>query len=221
MKIYPAALPLILITLFPGAAAIQAQERELDIPRASIPIPGIRPSHVWTEPFQPMTNKEKVRVELLSAFGPVSMGTALASAALDHRQTDPEEWGQGWGPFGQRFGSRMGTRLIRRGIRHGLSVIRDEDPRFFRSGAQGFWPRFQNQLKQTAVVRTDSGGTTFAAGRIVGAMAAAQISQVWTPPSRDGVGVNMARGGMVLLTDLGVRTLREFWPEIRRKIGRN
>jgi hypothetical protein len=176
-----------------------------------------QPALFWNQPFVPMSLNDRLQYHYVTKIvGPWGLFTATYSAAIDQMQADPAEWNHGFDGYSQRFAARLGTRLVRRTIRLGIEQLTHEDPRFFRSGETGVLNRTKNVLRQTVQVRTDSGGTTFPYGRVIGAFAAAQISQAWYPESRGGFGRNLQRGAFVLAGDVGTRMLREFWPEIKR-----
>lgn len=207
------------LALLPFALSAQKpKDDQLDIPRSSVPL--LPAARYWNQPFEPLTVRQKFKLQLLNAVGPWALVRSAAFAGLDHSQNDPFEWGQGWGPYGRRWASRAGTTAIRRMVQFGVNAVRHEDPRFFRSGETGVWPRIRNQLKQTVIVRTDDGGQTIAAGRLTGAFSGSLAAKFWQPESRDGLMESFARGGMVVATDIPIRVLREFWPEISSLLKR-
>src|SRR5688572_26431935 len=173
----------------------------------------------WSESFAPLTTEERVRYHYVNRLvGPWSLMTAGYASAMDASQDDPLEWDGRGDAYARRFSARIATRFVRNSIRLGIESFTHEDPRFFRSGETGFRQRTKIVLLQSVRARKEGGGTTFAYGRVIGAFAAAQISQLWYPGSRDGFRENLQRGGMVLVADLGTRMLREFWPEVRRAL---
>lgn len=119
--------------------------------------------------------------------------------------------------YAQCLGSRYAEYALRRTINYSIGALRGEDPRFRRSGEIGFWPRTKFVMSRTVVVDMDEGGTSVAAGRLAGAFGANMIAENWQridpAPLRNGfIGGAVSLGG-----DLGMRMLREFWPEIKRK----
>jgi hypothetical protein len=205
-----------------GSAQTQQQQKpraeEYDIPISTLP--GLPPGFVWNEPYEPTDFAYKTAYHVRRLIGPWGIGQTLAGSAWDQWTNDPEEWGQGWDAYAQRFGSRVAVRSVRRGIHLLVGGVRGEHPHYFRSGERRFWARVKNQLFQTVVVRTDDGGTTFAAGRWTAAYGAAAISQAWMPDSKEGAGRVFRKGSLVIAGDLGTRMLREFWPDIKRIVFR-
>jgi hypothetical protein len=207
-----------LLCLGCAVALSQQKEDELDIPRSSVPLAPA--ALTWGQPFDPLTRGAKLRYQLYQTFGPTALGRTTIIAAIDQWTNTPEEWGQGWDAYGRRFGSHTAVTLARRAIQFGVGTMRREDPRFFRSGESTVGRRIRNQLIQTVWVRSDSGGTTLAAGRILGVIAGTQVSRIWIPQSEEGFSYNLGRAGLVLATDIGTRVLREFWPDIRQRLRR-
>jgi hypothetical protein len=100
------------------------------------------------------------------------------------------------------------------------SLLR-QDPRFFQSGQGGFWHRTGYAVSRIFVTRTDSGHQQFNFSEVVGSAASAAISTYSYHPQADRTLSNTAS---VWGTQVGYDTLtiviKEFWPDIRRKLSK-
>jgi len=89
-----------------------------------------------------------------------------------------------------------------------------EDPRYYRLGEGGFMKRTGYSLSRLVVTRHDGGGNTFNISEVVGAAAAAGISDSYYP-KRDRTLKNAAEeGGLNVAIDGAAFFLKEFWPDI-------
>ena len=66
---------------------------------------------------------------------------------------------------------------------------------------------------------TDSGGTQFNYSEVLGNSTAVAISNAYYPDHRD-AGSNATRLGVQLGLDVAGNVLKEFWPDMNRKLSR-
>jgi hypothetical protein len=99
------------------------------------------------------------------------------------------------------------------------SLLR-EDPRFYQSGTGTFWRRTGYAISRIFVTRTDSGHEQFNFSEVIGSGLSAGISTYTYHPRADR---NLPNAATVWGTLVGYDTLttvvKEFWPDIRRKLG--
>ncbi len=99
------------------------------------------------------------------------------------------------------------------------SILR-EDPRYYQRGKGKFSHRAFYSISRLFVTRTDSGHTRFNFSEIVGNAAAGGISNIYHPPEDRTLSRNLNTWGMLILLDGVSNELKEFWPDIRRKVFR-
>ncbi len=138
------------------------------------------------------------------------------SAGFQQLLDSPKEWGQGAEGYGRRYASSFGTNILRQSITFGLVAVTREDPRFFRSGETGFAARVKSAVAQTLICHTDSGGRSFAIGRVGGAFGSELLSNRWRAKSVDSPGDAMVRASSTLAVTAGTNVFREFLPEIKK-----
>jgi hypothetical protein len=87
----------------------------------------------------------------------------------------------GEGSYSEVLGARYAEHVTKRTVQFGIGALRGEDPRFRRSGEQGFWNRTKFVLSRTVLTDMDNGGTSIAAGRLTGSFTANTLARYWTP----------------------------------------
>ena len=96
-------------------------------------------------------------------------------------------------------------------------VLLHEDPRYFRRGTGTIASRLGYALSLVLVTHEDAGGRHFNYSEWLGNLSAVAISNAYYPDSR-----TAAENGTKLLTMVGTdavsQVLKEFWPDIRRKL---
>jgi hypothetical protein len=100
-------------------------------------------------------------------------------------------------------------------------TVTREDSRYYTLGHGGFWKRTGYALSRAVVTRTDSGKETFNISEVVGAGAAAGLSNLYYPRSSRGLGSTGSQWGLDVGIDSGVFVFREFWPDINRRVFHN
>jgi hypothetical protein len=94
-----------------------------------------------------------------------------------------------------------------------------QDPRYFVLGKGTFWHRTSYALTRLIITRSDSGHAEFNVSEVFGAASAAAISTYGYHPSNE---KTLSNAASVWGTQIGYDALaivvKEFWPDIRRKI---
>ena len=173
-----------------------------------------------TDPYEPLQPSGKARVFGSRIISPASLGKSAFMAGINQIQDSPEEWGQGMAGYGRRYGHKIVTRGIENGIGFLASVTLGQDPRYFRSSESGFWHRSRHALLYTAMTRTDDGGRTPAFWRFAGNFGTQFVSNAWRPERHTQFSDTMVRGTVSIGYDAASNLVKEFWPDIRRKIFR-
>ncbi|HEY3738652.1 MAG TPA: hypothetical protein VGL53_02350 [Bryobacteraceae bacterium] len=149
---------------------------------------------------------------------PAITGT-IPSAAYDEVTNFPHEWKRNAPAIGKRVGSEYGQFVTRSGIEFGVAAWHHEDLRYYRMPGGTFRERLGHVIAFTFVVRNSDGtGSTAALGSLAGAYGSWAIAQTWEPKSATGVGNFFYWGSANLLTRALANTVREFWPDAKRKL---
>ena len=169
----------------------------------------------------PLTTGQKFKVVTRSSFDYVEFPWYGFLAGISQAENSEQGYGQGAAGYGKRYGAAFADGTIENFWTAAiLPSVLHQDPRFYQSGKGGFWHRTGYAMSRIFVTRTDSGGSQFNTSEIVGSAIAAGISTYSYHPHSDKTLSNTAS---VWATQIGYDTItivvKEFWPDIRRKIS--
>jgi hypothetical protein len=168
----------------------------------------------------PLTTGQKFKVVARSSFDYVQYPWYGFLAGISQAENSEPGYGQGAAGYGKRFGAATADGTIENFLTSAVlpSLLR-QDPRFFQSGKGGFWHRTGYAISRIFVTRTDSGHSQANYSEIFGSALSAGISTYSYHPHADKTLGNTAS---VWGTQVGYDTItyivKEFWPDIRRKI---
>jgi hypothetical protein len=169
--------------------------------------------------LKPLQTGQKFRLATASVFDWAAFPFNGVLAGIGQAKNDPPSWGQGWGAYGKRYGASFADNSI--GTYMTVAVFPSmlhEDPRYYQMGKGSFTHRFSYALSRLFVTRTDSGATRYNYSESIGNATAAAISNVYHPAEERTAGQNAKGFGYLILYDGLSNELKEFWPDIRRKV---
>jgi len=167
----------------------------------------------------PLTAGQKFRLANASVSDYFTFPFIAALAAIDQANNSPASWGQGWGAYGKRYGASFADNGI--GTYMTVAIFPSmlhEDPRYYQLSKGTFAHRAYHAINRLFVTRTDSGDLRFNYSEVVGNAAAAAFSNVYHAPEDRTAGRNAGTFGMLIMWDGVSNELKEFWPDIRRKV---
>jgi hypothetical protein len=212
---FMSSLVRIVILAGTAAAALIAQ---ID-PSTKPPEENLPPTfHCGDRDDLPMSQKDRRCFWWTNSFNaPMLLGAAFNSA-LDpvFNNATSKYWGQGAEGFAKRFGTRVAQSMAK-GTATGLvGMAFKEDPRFYESRKQGFWPRIGFAVTHTVIVRNDAGHERFSAGRVAGAFASGFVGMAWTPAPINRPQDALVRTGTAMGGTLAGSIWKEFQPDLSR-----
>jgi hypothetical protein len=168
----------------------------------------------------PLTAGQKFKVVARGAFDPVQIPWYGTIAAINQAEDSEPGYGQGWEGYAKRFGASAADGTIENFFVGAiLPSVLHQDPRFFPTSTGGFVHRIEYAASRIVVTRGDSGHHQFNFSEVFGSAIASAISTYSYHPRADRTIDNTAS---VWGTQMGYDTitlvLKEFWPDIRRKI---
>lgn len=167
----------------------------------------------------PLTVGQKYRLATAGVFDWASYPFNAALAGIAQAKNDPASWGQGWGAYGKRYGESFADNSI--GTYMTTAVfpsLLHEDPRYYQMGKGSFAHRAYHAVNRLFVTRTDAGTDRFNISESLGNAVAAAISNVYHPPEDRTAARNAETFGLLIMWDGLSNELKEFWPDIRRKV---
>ena len=170
----------------------------------------------------PLTVGQKFKVVTRGSFDYIQIPWYAALSGISQAENSEPGYGQGAQGYGKRFGAAFADGTIENYMTGAVlpSLLR-QDPRFFQSSQGGFLHRTGYAVSRIFVTRTDSGHQQFNFSEIVGSAVSAAISTYSYHPKGDRTLPNTAS---VWGTQVGYDTItivvKEFWPDIRRKLSK-
>jgi hypothetical protein len=184
----------------------------------------------------PMRVRDKYKVVALGTFDYVEYPWWAVLAAISQSQNSEPAFGQGWAAYAKRFGVTAGDSMIENFMVGAVfpSALH-QDPRYYQSGQGGFLRRTGYSVDRIFVTRSDSGHKQFNYSEIFGAATAAAISTYSYHPSSTFVSTptnphrfvgsdktlsnTIDTWGTQLALDTITLVVKEFWPDIHRKMS--
>jgi hypothetical protein len=167
----------------------------------------------------PLSTGQKYRIASASVFDWFAYPFNAALAGIAQANNSPKSWGQGWGAYGKRFGSSFADNSIGTYMTVAIfPAMLKEDPRYYQMGKGSVKRRAWHGVERLFVTRTDSGHDRFNYSESVGNAVAAGLSNVYHAPEDRTVGRNITTFAMLIMWDGLSNEMKEFWPDIRRKV---
>ena len=170
----------------------------------------------------PLRTGQKFRLATAGVFDWAAFPFNGVLSAIGQAKNDPESWGQGWGAYGKRYGASFADNGIGTYMTTAIfPSLLHEDPRYFQMGTGSFSHRSFYAFDRLFITRTDSGSHRFNYSESIGNAAAAAISNVYHAPEDRTASRNATTFAFLILYDGLSNELKEFWPDIKRKLKKN
>jgi hypothetical protein len=175
---------------------------------------------VETHNVPPLTAGQKFKVVTRGSFDFIQIPWYGFLAGVSQAQNSESGYGQGAAGYGKRFAAYFADGTIENYFTGAvLPTVLHQDPRFYQLGKGGFWHRTGYAISRIFVTRSDSGAGQFNYSETVGSALSAGISTYSYHPRGDR---NFPNTASVWGTQVGYDTItlgvKEFWPDIRRKL---
>ncbi len=200
------------------------EKQEVSASRAESPdkrIFGVLPNYrtvEGTDGVEPLTVRRKFWIASKDSFDYPIYFLSGAFAGISQIENSNPSFGQGLKGYAKRYAAGYGDQMIGNMMAEGVfPSLLHEDLRYFRLGVGGTWKRSRYALTRILVTRTDSGNARFNFSEVVGNCAATAISNAYNPDTRD-ASENLEKLGMQLGTDAISNVLKEFWPDVKRRL---
>jgi len=149
----------------------------------------------------------------------IFLQTAVLSGIGQATNGNPS-FGQGVEGYAKRFGTTYADFAIENMMTEGIfPTLLHQDPRYFRRLEGTRRSRLGYAMSRLFITRTDSGRKQFNYSEVVGGATFLAISNAYYPDSRS-VGNNVGRYVLQLGFDAASNVLKEFWPDLKRKLPR-
>ncbi len=170
--------------------------------------------------YKPITSREKFAIAVADSFDRGTIALAAAFAGESQLTRSDPSFGNGVGAYGRYFGTAYADLVIGDFMTEAIyPTLLHQDPRYFRRAKGSGFSRLGYAAGQIFWTHTDSGRTQFNDSEIAGNATAVAISNAYYPDGRN-LGSAVSKFGSQLGVDMASNILKEFWPDIRKKLSR-
>ncbi|WP_353062864.1 hypothetical protein RBB77_16415 [Tunturibacter psychrotolerans] len=167
----------------------------------------------------PQTVKEKFLTATHDNFDYSSIFLPGIVAGYNQATNNTPEFGQGAAGYGRYYWHAFVDQANENYfVEFIVPVITHEDTRYYTLGTGGFWKRAGYSLSRAIITRNDAGHDTFNISEVVGAGAAAGVSNLYYPSRERTFGNTADRWGQNIGIDAGTFLFHEFWPDINHAL---
>jgi hypothetical protein len=171
--------------------------------------------------YVPLTAGQKFKIATDDALDRGTVVLAALFGAEGQITNANRSFGQGVAGYARYFGASYGDLLIGDYMTEAVfPTLLRQDPRYFRKGSGSGWSRVAYAVEQIFWTHRDSGGTQFNYSEIVGNSAAVAISNAYYADNRT-AGKAASRLAVQIGVDMSGNILKEFWPDLQRKLRRH
>lgn len=165
------------------------------------------------------TVKEKFVTASQDSFDYSAIVLPAAVAAFDLGTNNTPEFGHGGVGYGRYLWHDAVDQTIENySVEFIVPVITREDTRYYTLGKGGFLKRTGYSLSRSVITRNDAGRETFNISEVVGAGAAAGISNLYYPRPERTFSNTADKWGTNVGIDAATFMFKEFWPDINHAL---
>jgi len=169
--------------------------------------------------YEPISAARKFTIAAHDGFDPFSWVTTGLYAGVGQWHNQYPQFGQGAQGYAKRYGGAFADGAIANFMSEAIfPSLLHEDPRYFRLGKGSFFHRVGYTLSRELITRKDSGAHGFNISEIAGNLGAAALSNLYYPAQERTASQTMERFAVNIVGDAGFNVLKEFYPDMRRKI---
>jgi hypothetical protein len=181
-------------------------------------IPNFRAVNAGTK-LPPQTGKDKFSTASQDSFDYSSVVLPAAISAISLARNSVPEFHEGTAGYGRYFWHSFTDQTIENYIvEFIIPSIHHEDTRYYTLGEGDFLKRSTYAIGRVVVTKSDTGQSTFNAGEVIGAGAAAGISNLYYPRSQRDFSQTGERWGLNIGIDAATFVFKEFWPDINHSL---
>lgn len=168
-----------------------------------------------SEHLPPQSVKDKFVTASQDSFDYSAFVLPATLAGISQAQNSTPEFHQGAAGYGRYFWHTYTDQTIENYmVEFIVPTLAHEDTRYYTLGHGGFPKRAAYAISRVVVTRTDSDKRTFNLGEVLGAGAAAGISNLYYPRPERTLSNTISKWTVNVGIDAGTFVIREFWPDI-------
>ena len=171
---------------------------------------------------KPLTPGAKFKIACYDSFDPSAFLVAGVFAGASMAQNQHRGYGEGADGYGRYYGASFGDQAISNFMAEALfPTAFHQDPRYFTKGTGGFWKRTGYALSREVITRGDNGSSQFNISELGGNAVATGIANAYYPDDERTAAKAATRWGTQIGFNALFNEVKEFWPDVRRKLFRH
>jgi hypothetical protein len=168
----------------------------------------------------PLTPRGKLAIPWQDTTDRAIFLQAAFLAGIGQATNENPSFGQGAQGYAKRYATSYADFAIQNFMTEGIfPTLLHQDPRYFRRRVGSTHSRLVYAMSRLFITRTDSGKPQFNYSEVVGGAVALAISNAYHPDGRT-ASANMKRYAVQLSFDAASNVLKEFWPDLKRRLPR-
>jgi hypothetical protein len=167
----------------------------------------------------PQSPKEKLLTATQDSFDYSSLFIPAFLAGYGQATNQTPEFHQGAAGYARYYWHSFVDQAIENYMVEAIvPIITHQDNRYYTLGRGGFLKRTKYALTRAVITRNDAGNETFNTSEIIGAGAAAGISNLYYPSPERTFSNTAEKWGINVGIDAGTFVFKEFWPDINNAL---
>jgi hypothetical protein len=181
-------------------------------------IPNFRAVSANTK-LPPQSPKEKFLTATEDSFDYSSLFLPAVLAGYSQATNATPEFHQGAAGFARYYWHSYVDQAIENYAVEAIGpILTHQDNRYYTLGQGGFFKRAGYALSRAVITRNDAGHDTFNSSEVIGAGAAAGISNLYYPSGERTFSNTASKWAINVGVDAGTFVFKEFWPDINNAI---
>jgi hypothetical protein len=181
-------------------------------------IPNFRAVSANTK-LPPQSNKEKFLTATRDSFDYSALFLPAVLAGYSQAVNAVPQFHQGAAGYARYYWHSFVDQAIENYMVEAIGpIITHQDNRYYTMGQGGFLKRTGYALSRAVITRNDAGNNTFNSSEVIGAGAAAGISNLYYPSPQRTLSNTLTKWGTNVGIDAGTFVFKEFWPDINKAI---
>jgi hypothetical protein len=181
-------------------------------------IPNFRAVSTTTK-LPPQSPKEKLLTATQDSFDYSSLFIPAVLAGYGQATNATPEFHQGAAGYARYYWHNYVDQAIENYMVEAIvPIITHQDNRYYTLGHGGFLKRSGYALSRVVITRNDAGNNTFNTSEVIGAGAAAGISNLYYPSAERTLSNTASKWATSVGVDAASWVFREFWPDINKAI---
>jgi hypothetical protein len=169
-----------------------------------------------------ITTKTTFRMAARNSFDPYVFPFVGAITAVAQLEKQENSLGRGPRAYVGRYATSFADGSISSFLTSAIiPTLLKQDPRYFERREGSIWHRAGYAATRTVITKSRSGDAQFNLSGIGGNAIAAVVSNLYYPSNDRSTAQTLTRWGTQVMWDVVSNELKEFWPDIRRKMRRD